>query len=327
MPVGLGPETAVRRTYLYGFGTGGGMPTTGFATGQTASVTNANGNIVAAIADTMQSSDSYTTQSAYDVAGGVAVSGFARETAVYGRNEAAGATGAAASVSVSAPGSLVVVVAIGGDEQALSISGLPALSIDAGWPGSPALALEIADAYPAPGRYTVSEITSQSAAGQDPGNAADLIGVFVFVPSSNRSSGRPTTYIVNPLVQWGDTGVSLVAGEQVTVDATGTIYRNTNQLVRPMSTPAGFPWDQQFQEDGTTYQCPDASSAYVSDILASGLPCFSLVAKIGASGSPFEIGSRTSFTSNGNGDLFLGWNTWYWGFDSGSYKATITTHS
>ena len=61
--------------------------------------------------------------------------------------------------------------------------------------------------------------------------------------------------------------------------------------------------------------------------LAPGLPCWSLIAKIGQSGSIFEVGLSKTFQASASGQLYLGVNDDYFGDNSGSWTAVITTGS
>ena len=168
------------RLYIYGYGTGGGFQSSAFMNGQYASAINSAGNMVAALAVTKSNLNNFSTQTGYQVAGGVAITGFRHFTPYYGSDTSPGASSASVSFNVGHNNSLIVIVAIAGGGQSLSITGLPDLKIDAAWPGSPNLAMVIAHAYLAEGSYSVSEITSQSAAGQNPNDAGDIIGAFVF---------------------------------------------------------------------------------------------------------------------------------------------------
>jgi hypothetical protein len=169
--------------YLYGYGTGGGAPSGSFNYGQYTSLTNQGGYVVAALAITTSNNNYFSTGSGYPVIGGVGVQGFSSYSSSFGTNNSPAAPSASDSFTVNTSGSLVVVIAIGGDEQSLTVSGLPNLQSDASWPGSPWNALQILHAYLDAGSYTITEYTSQSAAGQTPSYAGDLIGVFIFTPS------------------------------------------------------------------------------------------------------------------------------------------------
>ena len=166
--------------YIYGYGTGGGFQSSAFIKGQYASAINSAGNMVAALAVSRSNFNEFSTQTGYQVAGGVAITGFKHYLSFFGSNATSGASSASVSFNVKHNNSLVVVVAIAGGGQSLSITGLSDLKTDAVWPGSPNLAMEIVHTYLSKGNYSVSEITSQSAGGQDPNDAGNLIGAFVF---------------------------------------------------------------------------------------------------------------------------------------------------
>jgi hypothetical protein len=187
--------------YIYGFITGG-VPSSGFSSGQVASVINADGNMQAALAVTTSDTNSFSTSAQYPAIGGVSVSGFSSLSFSYGSNGNPGASSASDSFTVNVVGSLVVIMALGGGEQYLVVSGLPGFTIDATNfngvcnQGLPSV-IVIGHAYLNPGTYTVTEQTRQCAAGQDPNHAGDLIGVFVFGPgagfATSTSSSITTT--------------------------------------------------------------------------------------------------------------------------------------
>ena len=57
---------------------------------------------------------------------------------------------------------------------------------------------------------------------------------------------------------------------------------------------------------------------------APGLPCWSLIAKIGAKGAPFEIGTHKAFVATTSGPLFLGINDNYVADNAGAWTASLT---
>lgn len=177
--------------YLYGFVTGGGASSSQFSNGTYASVSNADGNL-GDLAVTTSNMNYYTTQTSNYAIGGAGVSGFSSFTGSYGNDSTPGSSGTSDHFKVSTSGSLVVVFALGGDEQCLSVSGLPGFTIDATNINSPGLpnVITIGHAYLNAGYYTVSEQTQQCAAGQDPNHAGNLIGVFVFQPAQGTTT-RP----------------------------------------------------------------------------------------------------------------------------------------
>ena len=172
--------------YLFGYATGGARPSTGFAAGQVASVTDADGYVAAALAETFSDSDSFSTSAAFYSMAGVGVSGFSSLSAVStGSNAGPGST-LAASVTfpVTTANSLVVIIALASSQQALSLSGVSGLHTDASTANPPngPVAVAVAHVCLGPGDYTVTQTSVETAAGQDPNHATNLIGAFVFSP-------------------------------------------------------------------------------------------------------------------------------------------------
>jgi PKD repeat protein len=187
--------------YLYGFVTGGAHSSTPFTKGQYASVTNAVGNLVASLAATTSNSNSFTTQTSYYSIGGASISGYSSYTESYATDSSPGSSAVSDHFTVPTADSLVVVFALGGDEQCLTVSGLPGFSIDATNINSAAQTnvITIGHAYLGANSYIVTEQTQQCAAGQTPSHAGNLIGVFVFQPSQG-PCGNPTIALGTPSV-------------------------------------------------------------------------------------------------------------------------------
>ena len=176
MPVGAS-------LYLYGFGTGGGAPSSKFANGPYASVTNTFGvgNIVAALAASNKSSNSFTTSTQYQVTGGVAISGSSTFTASNATNPNSGASFVSDTFTVTYPNNLVVVIAIAGDGQGITLGGNASLQSYISSPSNGRVAMTIANTTTlAPSGYYVTE-TTQPVAGEE-SRAGDIIGVWVFKP-------------------------------------------------------------------------------------------------------------------------------------------------
>lgn len=176
--------------YIYGFGTGGGAPSNGFTNGQYASVTNnfAGKNIVAALAACNTYSNSFTTETEYQVIGGVAVSSYSSYTESNATNSSVGASFVSDTFTVTTPNSLVVVVAIAGDGQNIILGGNSSVQTYA-TQQSP-IAMTIANTTLGPGAYYVTE-TTQPVAGQE-NRAGDIIGVWVFKPILVIVTPQPT---------------------------------------------------------------------------------------------------------------------------------------
>ena len=192
--------------YIYAFATDGSSRTTGFVNALSylyppTSISNANGNLVAGVAITTSNTNSYSPSTkSYSVAG-ASISGFGAQpsSGLYrpltsnGISAAPGTNGVSVYTVVPglphfpAAGYLVVIVAIGGDEQCLAVSApkLPGFTIDASNSGSGSPAIIIAHAYPvSSGNYVVTMVSSQCTAGQNPNNAADFIEAFDFLPTT-----------------------------------------------------------------------------------------------------------------------------------------------
>jgi hypothetical protein len=129
-------------------------------------------------------------------------------------------------------------------------------------------------------------------------------------PSAGPTSPPAASYArtVPGTQQWTDTGITLHAGDRLGITASGEIY------VSPSSAagPAGDPW------------CTPAVNhpADSAQFPAPGLPCWSLIARIG-SGAPFEVGTATRITAV-SGELYLGVNDDDFSANSGSWAAAIT---
>jgi hypothetical protein len=110
---------------------------------------------------------------------------------------------------------------------------------------------------------------------------------------------------------WTDTGIALTAGQKVTVTAAGRIY--IGALSNPAldyETPDGQPW-------------PVCASGTSLVFIAPGLPCWSLIGKIGPAGTPFKVGSSTYFTAASSGEFYLGVNDNYFPDNRGAWTATV----
>ena len=103
---------------------------------------------------------------------------------------------------------------------------------------------------------------------------------------------------------WQSTGITLTAGQSVTITATGTW------------TNGGVPYTAAGHASTTVTgtNCP-----------LSGAPLMALVGRIGTSGTPFVVGPSHTFTAAGTGVLYLAPQiNWYMTWDnSGSLSVTI----
>ncbi len=102
------------------------------------------------------------------------------------------------------------------------------------------------------------------------------------------TSGASRTVRVNPQARWTDAGITVRAGQTVTLDASGTITMSDNP--QDTATPAGSQTGRR------------ANDAPILNQLAG-----SLIARIGDYG-PIFLGDRGSFTAPVSGRLYLGVN-------------------
>lgn len=109
--------------------------------------------------------------------------------------------------------------------------------------------------------------------------------------------------------EWTDTGVYLRQGQSVKVTASGTMNWYTGACNgKCLSTPAGIP-------------CPGGGP------MRFGLPCQSLLGRIGKGGRPFEVGEFSVFTASTPGEFFLGVNDNNLSDNTGAWTATISSTS
>jgi hypothetical protein len=160
------------------------------------SVNSSNGNVnVAQIAVTTINTNSFSSEAAYNVIGGIGVSNFSFVQGFYSANGAAGETSSASvSFSLTAP-ALVVVIGIGGGQIDESLTGLsdptidvaPANTVGVGPP------LEIEHQDLGAGNYTVTENTDNSYLNQNAQATGDILGVLIFSNTANNSSSSNST--------------------------------------------------------------------------------------------------------------------------------------
>ncbi len=116
-------------------------------------------------------------------------------------------------------------------------------------------------------------------------------------------------------VPWTDTGINLRAGDSVTVTASGSVAVETSGRI-PLKAPGGFAPD-----------CRAAASIYggrFGIFPAPQLPCWSLIGRIGGTGTIFEVGARSTFQARSDGRLFLGINDDTLANNSGFWAASVT---
>ncbi len=114
---------------------------------------------------------------------------------------------------------------------------------------------------------------------------------------------------------WTDTGIDVTPGWKVSIETGGTIYISRDDPGTEPSGPAVY------------CKQPIRPKAQASDssFVAPGLPCWSLIGRIGK-GAPFEVGVAKALSTATRGRLYLGVNdqTRYFDDNSGSWTVTVS---
>src|SRR5580700_5397712 len=136
------------------------------------------------------------------------------------------------------------------------------------------------------------------------------IAAFVLAP---QASAQTTTTVTVPSNQlWTDTGILLTAGETVIVTASGTVDNGGRIPAWMNNTPNGQP-------------LPQCAVGKQKPFPANNLPCWSLIGEITQTGTPFEVGTSTTFAAT-PGEFYLTGNNNNSGNNSGAFTAMITVY-
>jgi hypothetical protein len=143
--------------------------------------------------------------------------------------------------------------------------------------------------------------------------AAFLIVGFVTISAAR--AGASTTLDVRSDVVWTDTHVAVRVGDQVTMQGRGRIHFG-NRPINSMA-PAGVPWGEK---------C-DAATQIRGHWPAPGVACWSLIGRVGAQGTPFEVGAARTLTFDHPGELYLGVNDNLLSDNRGTWSASVAVVS
>jgi len=152
-----------------------------------------------------------------------------------------------------------------------------------------------------------------------------VAGGLVFFLTRNSGGGgptvtSPTTVAVQPVTEtvsvdsrgpWTDTGVALKQGYDVTITASGTYFPDSPKHRELVATPDGAP------------DHPELLQFNVIPAPHHG----GLIGKVGADGSPFNVGSSDHFVAADVGHLFLGPNDTGLFNNDGAFIAKVTVIS
>jgi hypothetical protein len=110
-----------------------------------------------------------------------------------------------------------------------------------------------------------------------------------------------------------DTRLDVQKGATITIRAAGQVQYRSKTVRR--AGPEGIPWGKTCRSI--------ASQASSKPFPAPGLPCWSLIGKIGATPKAFEVGKAKTFTAPTSGRLFLGINDNYLPDNAGSWVVSV----
>ena len=169
------------RVYLYGMAVGGPGRSNLFSLGNWASVLHQGGDVGAAISFGDTSQNTFTTDAARRILGGVSIGGaWQRMQQFSSSNASPGASGTETAFTLD-QNAFVVVLALASAQQQISLDGLPGMELDTFLGGADSsAAMSIAHAELPPGSYTVTEHSSALAKDADKDSMSDLLAVFVF---------------------------------------------------------------------------------------------------------------------------------------------------
>jgi hypothetical protein len=150
------------------------------------------------------------------------------------------------------------------------------------------------------------------------GVLAGTIGLVFFVAPATAWAATTAPRVVGVNVEvtqtWTDTGLTVHKGDVVTIKAAGPVQVRAGHVKR--STPAGIPWSK------TCFAI--ARQASTAPFPAPGLPCWSLIGRIGEAGKPFEVGTHKAIVVSETGRLFLGINDNLTSDNKGFWVASVS---
>jgi hypothetical protein len=129
-------------------------------------------------------------------------------------------------------------------------------------------------------------------------------------PQATSSTGDVTISVV-PTQAWTDTGVTVEAGDRLSIAASGLVHLGAPPI--DSMAPTGLPWGPQ---------CAAIGGGNAAAWPAPGLSCYSLIGRIG-SGAAFEIGDGGTFEADADGALVVGTNDNNFTDNSGAWSAAV----
>jgi hypothetical protein len=140
------------------------------------------------------------------------------------------------------------------------------------------------------------------------------------VATGGGAAAAPTTVTINANnPSFTDTGIALTINGSFSIKATGSAHWTQ---ITPTTGPAGY----RFPQSNGTHTCGyDQYHPYEApSFLAPGLNCWSLVGRIGTTGTIFFVGTSLKMLAPYSGELYLAFNDDYYPNNSGDFVAMIT---
>jgi hypothetical protein len=142
----------------------------------------------------------------------------------------------------------------------------------------------------------------------------------VAAPAYGRAQATSPTVVhlkTDPRQLFKATGVTLAAGDTVTIRASGRMHFRSGRIAK--TGPAGIPWGPS---------CTKIAGGNPKTIHwpAPGIRCWSLIGRIGT-GAPFEIGTAKTLHATTGGPLLIGLNDNDLRDNSGKWSVTVTVGS
>jgi len=131
---------------------------------------------------------------------------------------------------------------------------------------------------------------------------------------SNSAEDLPVSIMVRGNKPWTPTGLFLRAGDEVAISAAGSVSMGSGW---PPMPPSGRP--PNCDEAARTARTHGITRNYP----ALELPCWSLIGRIGDTGTAFYVGERKTFRVANSGQLWLGVNDDDLGDNSGEWTVEI----
>jgi hypothetical protein len=147
------------------------------------------------------------------------------------------------------------------------------------------------------------------------GVVAAAIGVAA--PASGQTTPNVAAVRVPVTAAFTNSGLTVKTGDKITIKAAGKIqFQGGGAKTKRTTGPEGIPVSDQCRRI--------ASQVSKAPFPEPQFACYSLIGKVGATGKPFEVGAKKTFTVPATGILYLGINDNYVGDNTGTWYAAVS---